>query len=232
MAKPTNVIAHWHQLIENFQASSLEFYAAVERAVEARAVPESTPSRIEHKEAGLASAKRQYLRVQRGKYAFDICASPFGNGFFVSWWYTEPPLKFGFLYSLVFFLGVFFTLNVAGSIGLAIGRAMGGLAFGVLLSAISAFLGVPALLWCVGNMIRRGEIGGESAILGMPLVGRAYEVIFAPDTFYSLDTALMFQDAVHNAVLETVDCMTAAKGIRAVSESERKPVLKRFAATV
>ena len=44
----------------------------------------------------LASANRQYLRMHRGKHAFDICAAPFGNGFFVSWWLTEPPLRFGF----------------------------------------------------------------------------------------------------------------------------------------
>ena len=37
----------------------------------------------------IASAKREYLRMQRGKYAFDICAAPFGNGFFVSWWFTS-----------------------------------------------------------------------------------------------------------------------------------------------
>jgi hypothetical protein len=232
MAKPTNVISHWHQLIENFQASSLEFYASVEHAVEARAVPETTPSRIEHKEAGLVSAKRQYLRMHRGKYAFDICAAPFGNGFFVSWWYTEPPLKFGFLYTLAFAVAVFFLLNIAGVIGLAIGGAIGGFAFGVFVSGSCALLGVPALLWSLGNAIRQGAIGGENTVLGMPLVGRLYELIFAPDTFSALDTALMFQDAVHNAVLEVLDCMTAAKGVRALSEAERKPALKRFAATV
>jgi hypothetical protein len=42
----------------------------------------------------------------------------------------------------------------------------------------------------------------------------------------------MFEKAVHNAVLEVVDRMTASKGIRALSESERKPIMKRFAASV
>jgi hypothetical protein len=40
----------------------------------------------------------------------------------------------------------------------------------------------------------------------------------------------MFQDAVHNAVLEVVDCITASKGVRALSEAERKPIMKRFGA--
>jgi hypothetical protein len=46
-----------------------------------------------------------------------------------------------------------------------------------------------------------------------------------------MDTALMFQESVHNAVLEVVDCITAAKGIRALTEAERKPILKAFAAS-
>jgi hypothetical protein len=65
----------------------------------------------------------------------------------------------------------------------------------------------------------------------MPLIGRIYEWIFAPTTYYSIDTALMFQEAVHNAVFEVVDCMTAAKGVRALSEAERKPILKKFSAS-
>ena len=92
MAKQPTVISDWHQLFENFQASSLDFYSSVEKAVEARAIPELHSARVEHKEGGLASAMRQYLRMHRGKHAFDICAAPFGTGFFVSWWLNEPPL--------------------------------------------------------------------------------------------------------------------------------------------
>jgi hypothetical protein len=65
----------------------------------------------------------------------------------------------------------------------------------------------------------------------MPLVGRVYERIFAPPTFYAVDTALMFRDAVHKAVLEVVDGMTANKGLRALSEDERKPIMKHFGAS-
>ena len=69
--KQSNVISHWHQLIENFQTSSLGFYQSVEAAIKTRQVPESNQTRVEHKEGGLASANREYLRLQRGKYAFD-----------------------------------------------------------------------------------------------------------------------------------------------------------------
>jgi len=58
MAKQANVISHWYQLIENFQASALEFYDSFERAIEARAVPQIHWARVEHKEGGLANANR------------------------------------------------------------------------------------------------------------------------------------------------------------------------------
>jgi hypothetical protein len=232
MAKQLNVISHWHRLIESFQASPLEFYRSLDKAIEARAVPELQPGRVEMKEGGMASAKREYLRLHRGKHAFDVCAAPFGSGFFVSWWFTEPPLKFGFLYTLAFIFAVLFLMNIVGGIGLAIGTGIGGFGFGVLMCGGSALLGVPAILWLFGNAMRQGAIGGESTILAMPLIGPIYERVFAPETFYAMDTALMFQDAVHNAVLEVVDCMTAAKGIRALSEAERKPIMKRLAASV
>jgi hypothetical protein len=64
--------------------------------------------------------------------------------------------------------------------------------------------------------------------LAVPIVGWIYERVFSPATFYAIDTALMFQDAVHNAVMEVIDCVTENKGVRALTESERKPIMKRF----
>ena len=68
-------------------------------------------------------------------------------------------------------------------------------------------------------------------MLAIPILGWIYERVFAPTTFYSMDTAIMFQKAVHNAVCEVVDCMTANKGVRALSEFERKPIMKHFTAS-
>lgn len=83
--KETVIISHWNTLLEGLQASPKEFFAAVEDAIEARRVPDTRRSRIDWKESGILSAKREYLRVRRKEFAFDICGAPFGNGFFVSW---------------------------------------------------------------------------------------------------------------------------------------------------
>jgi hypothetical protein len=231
MAGQPDYISHWGHLFENLQTSSLAFYESVETAVQTRAVPETNRTRIDHKEAGLASAKREYLRLHRGKHAFDICAAPFGTGFFVSWWFTEPPLRFAILYTLGFLFGVTIAMNLAFLIGFATGMVMQEYALGVFLGVSSACLGVPVLLWLFGNAMREGKIDGESTMLAMPLVGRMYERIFAPPTYYAIDTALMFQEAVHNAVMEVIDCVTANKGVRALTEAERKPIMKRFGPT-
>jgi hypothetical protein len=230
--KPQNVISCWHQLFEQYQASSLEFYAAVEKAVAAREVPETHWTRVEHKEAGLASANREYLRMQRGKFAFDICAAPFGNGFFVSWWLTEPPLRFGFLYTLVFLIAVLVCFNIVYAVGFGIGATTSGYGTGMVDGFCLSVIGVPAFLWFLGNTLRRGIIQGESTVLAIPLVGWVYERVFAPETYYSLDTAAMFQESIDAAVQEVINSMAAAKGIRALTEQERKPVMKRFAASL
>lgn len=231
MAKPTNVISQWCQLLENFQASPQEFYQQFEQAVQARAVPQLNWSRVEHKEGGLASGNREYLRMHRGKYAFDLCAAPFGTGFFVSSWFTEPPLKFGFLYTLAFFVALGISVNVAVSIGFAIGAMSSGIAFGTFLGGCFGAIGIPLLLWVLGNALRHGYIKGESTVLAMPLVGWVYEKIFSPPTFYAIDTALMFQEAVQSAVTEVVNCMLESRGRRVLSEAERKPVMKPFSAS-
>ena len=185
MATQATVISHWGHLFENFQTPSLPFYRSLETAVQTRAVPEAHWSQIQHKEGGLASANREYLRIHRGKHAFDICAAPFGTGFFVSWWFTEPPLKFGILYTIGFLLGLLIAVNIAFLVGAAIGAAMLGLFVGTFLGWVIAFFGVPVLLWFLGNWMRQGRIRGESTVLAMPLVGTVYEWIFAPATYYT-----------------------------------------------
>ncbi len=138
--KLSNVISHWDQLIENFQASSQDFYRAFEAATEARAVPEIRALRVEHKEGGLASANREYLRLHRGKHAFDICAAPYGTGFFVSWWFTEPPLRFGFLYMLGFLFALLFLVNIVSGVGFAIGMALSGVTSGVFMAGCATLV--------------------------------------------------------------------------------------------
>lgn len=219
---PPNVISHWCQLFESFQASPLTFYQAVAAAIETRKVPELQQSRTEFKEGGSLTAHREYFRIVRGRYAFDICAAPFGTGFFFSWWLTEIKSWVGWLYLLGFlFVGevaakIIYTLIPSSDI-----ININGLVYTPLVLA--------ALFWCFGYAVREGFINMQQIVLMTPFVGWVYEHVFNPPTFYNLDSAMMFQQAVHNAVMEVIDGMTKTNGLRALSEGERKPILRAFA---
>lgn len=153
------IFSHWYHLIENLQESSKDFYTLVETSIAERQLPDTKTSRIDYREGGVFSAKREYLRVNRKEHVFDICAAPFGKGFFISWWLGQTT---------------------------------------------STFL---------------------SLILNIPFLGPALVRTFRPETYYRLDTALMFQESVHAAVLEVLDQKTKTEGLRSLSELERKPIL-------
>lgn len=157
--KVTVVLSHWYTLIEGLQESSQEFYTGVESALGSREIGDLDISRIDYKEGAIFSSSREYLRVRRKEYLFDICAAPYGNGFFVSWWMGES----------------------------------------------------PGTLW---NMV-----------LVIPILGPLLLNMLRPITYYQQDTYLMFQESVRKAVLEVVDSITEAKGLRALSDTERKPVM-------
>src|SRR5437899_9504599 len=146
-ASPAFVISHWYNLVEGLQASPLEFYTAVEQAIARREVPAAKLSRVDWREGGVLSARREYLRVKRKHLLFDVCGAPFGRGFFVSWWL--------------------------------------------------------------------GERGFFAALSTLPVVGLFFGWLVRPDSYYNIDTTLMFQEAVHAAVLEVLDGLTQAKGLRA-----------------
>jgi len=52
--------------------------------------------------------------------------------------------------------------------------------------------------------------------------------LFNPETFYRTDTALMFQDSVHSAVMEVLDERMKNQGLRIMSEGERKPIMREL----
>ena len=161
-ASLSTVISHWYNSVENLQASPMDFYASLEKAINKRNLPDITISRKDWKEGGMFSAKREYFRIKRKEHVFDICGAPFGNGFFFSWWLAEIP-------------------------------------------------------------------SGLMAVLSeIPWVGLFFMVFIKPATYYKIDTALMFQQAIHTAVLDVVDEMTSSRGLRTLSELERKPIMREF----
>lgn len=80
---------------------------------------------------------------------------------------------------------------------------------------VSWWLGeVPSLFW--------------QLIMMIPIFGNLLEKWFRPTTYYNVDTASMFQALVHSAVLEVVDSLTKTNGLRVLSETDRKPMMRDF----
>lgn len=55
-----------------------------------------------------------------------------------------------------------------------------------------------------------------------------YSIVSQEEAYYKLDTDTMFRTSVHQAVLSAIDKLTASKGVRALTELERKPDLRSF----
>lgn len=65
-------------------------------------------------------------------------------------------------------------------------------------------------------------------VLSVPFVGPLFERAFKPTTYYNVDTATMFQSLVHSAVMEVVDSLTQANGLKALYGNDRKPQMRNF----
>jgi hypothetical protein len=61
-----------------------------------------------------------------------------------------------------------------------------------------------------------------------PRLSTFVQSLFKPWTYYRVDTAMMFQQSVQSAILEVIDSITTTQGIRNLTETERKPVMRGF----
>lgn len=70
------------------------------------------------------------------------------------------------------------------------------------------------------------KTGAELFISKIPFVGNYLVQAFFPVTYYSIDTASMFMTYAQSSVLKVIDDITNEKGIRALTEQERKPTVQ------
>jgi hypothetical protein len=209
-------ISHWYQLFEGLQESPTQIYKSIEAAIAKRELPETSTTSVNYFEGGPLSAQREYFRVSRRDLVFDICAAHFGKGMFVSWWLAEDKSTKGIWKLMaVLLVALFFMYLLVDNFGLFLGLFM---------ELIVLFLS----FFIVGWQVRKGTIRIEDSLLEIPVIGPIYERLFHPITYYKKDTALMFQESIRLAVNEVIDELTKAKGLRSLSESERKPIMNNL----
>lgn len=154
-----NYHSRWNTLIDNFDYSPKEFYERLKTELESHGVTRMSIKETTHKEGGVMSHSRLYLRVNWKDYEYDICGAKFGNGFFISWW-----------------------------------------------------------------LLYKDSIG-KIIISKIPFVGGWIARKLYPVTYYRIDTASMFMSYAQASVLKVIEDITNDKGVRALNETEKKPML-------
>lgn len=198
---PDNVVSHWAVLIDDFDTSGQKFFAAIERNVAGREIPEVKPSRVRFRQSGVLSDKREYLRLQRDNLIFDVGAAPYGTGFFFSWWLIRTGSRFPWAYPLGFFLvWLLITGMLDGFVGLVLGPVA-----------------------AVGGLIGIGKSGlvPEEHVAQAPIVGWLYRRLVNPETYHSLDLVSMYQESIRRAVNEAVDESLKAAGRSVLTHEQR-----------
>lgn len=205
--------SHWSQLMEGMQASPTDFYQAIADAIERRQVPGRSLSRVQWREGGWFSAKRLYLRVERGDDLIDICGAPFGNAFFASSWLClPPPSLLKAVVALATGVVVWFLL-------------LRSLHFSDPSQPFAFFYRVPPWYQAMIALLMLDTL----FIPAVLLFGIIRPLFFPPKpTYYRYDTAQMFYTAVHAAVIEVIQGLRTTQGLRPLTEEETKPIMPGF----
>lgn len=211
--RKAEVIRHWYSLVPDFNTSTRDFYAEIEKELAARKVPGLDVSRVDFAEGGALSVKREYLRMTRERLVFDICAAPFGTSFFFSCRYAEIPSVIKLWQLLVLFIGSYITVALVWRV---VGFWMGSL----LLIAALAFM-----VYLLRNAVAMGLRDLDATLVKSPVFGPVYERFFRKETYYREDTRLMYCDLVDGVVKAHVEDVTGAKGIKLIRFNDYNPIL-------
>lgn len=204
---------HWIASAEGFNYSPKAFYDELQAKLEERKVPDLTKEQIEFAEGGMLSDKRTYLRIQRERLLFDICAAPFGSGFFFSCRTVRLPVIVRPWHLFV----MYFAFNLLFFAMFKIFGFFGGLQMTALF--------LLACLLTLRNAATLNTMSVDGLLTRIPVVGTVYEAWFKLDTYHRVDTRLMYLDLIPNLVRELSETVTSAKGIRLVREYQVAPIL-------
>ena len=211
--KKAEVIEHWIGFADGFQFASAEFYTAVEKELQARQVPGLEMSRVDFAEGGLLSDKRVYLRMLRERLVFDVCAAPFGTRYFFSCRMAEIPAVIQLWQLLVVF------------VGLGVFTALFWKIFGLILGSLVLIVTLGVCVYALRNAVAMGLKDLDAMLIKSPVLGPIYECWFRKETYYRVDTRLMYLDTVSSVVKALAEKVTGAKGVKLIREYQQAPIL-------
>jgi hypothetical protein len=87
---PSQAYGHWKHMADDFSYSSQDFYEKLKASLMQAGIAGLHMKIVYIAEGAIfVSPKRAYLRVTWKDKVMDICAAPYGKGFFFSWWLFE-----------------------------------------------------------------------------------------------------------------------------------------------
>lgn len=200
-SRKPQVLNHEATYLEDFSISPGDLYKAIEAEIAAKQLPDIEVSRVFFREGGLLSADREYLRVRRERFAYLVCAAPWGTSFFFSTRFTEIPRSLRWW-------EVIATLGLLGVLFVAYWQLLG-LAWGIAIFLLNV---IAALVLC-RNLLAMGWNWLDDLLLRLPVFGVIYEAYLRPGTFFRDDTRGLFQNLVQAIVHRQIGAFTASSGL-------------------
>jgi hypothetical protein len=206
-------ISYWCSLFDDCVFSPRDFYALVHKNIERRQVPDLLVDYILMHEGTVFSKRRLYYQMRRERIVAEICAAPFGSGFFVSSRLFDRR-KRAFFWDYLFAFGALAvaTIPVLWQFGPIVATVVFGVVFTTLWSLMRLATDV-SFTWL------------DEKLSNIPWFGPIYETWFHPFTYYRQDQHCMYREAVNRSVKEAVAELTTQKGLKPLSESETRPIL-------
>lgn len=212
--RSAEVFTHWGTVLSGIHFSAQEFYAKVEKEIQAREWPGVEVLRLHYTEAGLFSHKREYLRIVRQRQVVDICASTFGKDYFFTMREAEIQAQLTLVTLLIFLAALLILFTWCVSI---FGIFSAGSTFGAVLVA-GGFL--------LRNVLRMGLTRLDGLLMRTPVLGPIYETWFRRSTtYFQHDTRVVFLKMMDDVLKAHVDEETSAKGIKHLDCFEYQPLL-------
>jgi hypothetical protein len=205
------VLDHQATYLEDFSISPGDLYKAIEGEIAERKMPDIDMSRAYFREGGLLTANREYLNIRRERFAYLVCAAPWGTSFFFSTRFTEIPrsLRWWELIVAVIALGALF-VGYWQLLGLIWGIGI------FLLNVISA------VVLC-RNLVAMGWNRLDDLLMRLPVFGVIYECYLRPSTFYRDDTRGLFKNLVQTIVHRQIGSFTSSSGLKLLEFKDLKP---------
>ncbi len=205
-------LVHDHQAtyLENFSIAPGDLYKAIEAEIADKKLPDIKVSRVLFREGGLLSANREYLRVRRERFAYLVCAAPWGTSFFFSTRFTEIPVSLRWweaIAALLFLAGTFFAY-----------WQLLGLFWGVAIFALN----VIAIAVLCRNLVAMGWNRLDDLLLRLPVFGVIYELWLRPNTFFRDDTRGLFQNLIQAIVHRQIGSFAASSGLNLLEFKDLK----------